>query len=102
MSTEEVNGVVAVKFAAGVFDIEAVKRAAYRFTDKIVVEIEPSADGIACTLRPTSPKSDMRTLENEFRNEVLDQDLRIRIGKETEPMRNLILSLAFSKTKLQG
>ena len=38
----------------------------------------------------------------DFRNEVLDQVLRARIRTETEEVRNLILSLAFSRTGLTG
>ena len=40
-------------------------------------------------------------LINEFKRELLDQQLRISIKKETEPQRNLILAYAFSKTGLQ-
>ena len=91
-----------LRFAAGVFDIEAIKRAAYRFSDRVAIEIEPTADFIICRLQPLSAKTQLAGLENAFRIEVLDQDLRARIAKETEPVRNLVLSLAFSKTGLQG
>lgn len=91
-----------VHFAADVFDIAAIKRAAYRLSDKLVVEITPNADGIDCVLRATTTKQNLLSLEAEFRNHVLDYDLRARIAKETEPLRNLVLSLAFSKTGLQG
>ncbi len=101
MSTDEVRADVVVRFAAGLYPVDAVKRAAYRFTDQCTIDINPLSDGIVCTLRATSAKSNMPVLEAAFRNEVLDQDLRLQIGKETEPLRNLILSLAFSKTGLQ-
>jgi hypothetical protein len=32
---------------------------------------------------------------------VLDQDLRASIARETEPVRNAVLALAFSRTGLQ-
>jgi His-Xaa-Ser system protein HxsD len=35
-----------------------------------------------------------------FKKEVLDQDLRLKLKAETEPIRNLILAHAFSKTGL--
>ena len=35
-----------------------------------------------------------------MRSEVIDQTLRLRIGQETEPLRNLIFSFAFSQTGL--
>jgi His-Xaa-Ser system protein HxsD len=37
-----------------------------------------------------------------FKRELLDQQLRLQIKKETEPARNLILAYAFSRTGLQG
>ena len=101
MTTVPVRDAVCVRFAGDAFDIEAVKRAAYRVSDRLSVEITPSADGIECVLRLLAEKGDLAALEAEFRNHVLDYDLRIRIAKETEPVRNLILSLAFSKTGLQ-
>jgi len=47
------------------------------------------------------------TLENQniladFKKEILDQNLRLKIKRETEPMRNLILGYVFSKTGLQS
>lgn len=102
MATDGGTESVVVRFAPGLYTIDAVKRAAYRFTDRVAIDIQPDADGISCVLRALSPKSDLTALENQFRNEVLDQDLRISIAKETEPLRNLVLSLAFSKTGLQG
>ncbi len=40
--------------------------------------------------------------EAAFRNEVLDQDLRRTIARETASLRNAILAHAFSKTGIQG
>jgi His-Xaa-Ser system protein HxsD len=102
--TEEASATekTCVHFAADVFDIGAIKRAAYRLSDKLVVDITPVTGGIDCVLRATTTKQNLSSLETEFRNHVLDYDLRERISKETEPLRNLVLSLAFSKTGLQG
>jgi His-Xaa-Ser system protein HxsD len=84
------------------FDIEAIKRAAYRFSDRVSVEITNADDGTRCRLRPLNSKgpANLQDVAGEFRNEVLDQDLRLKIAAETEGYRNLILSLAFSKTPL--
>lgn len=94
---------VSVTFAPeAAFAVEAIKRAAYRFTDRASVEITEGVSGLTCRLRPLPSKSslDLNELAGEFRNEVLDQDLRLKIAAETEGYRNLILSLAFSKTPL--
>ena len=91
---------VVVRFPPGLYSVDAVKRAAYCFTDRVAIDIQPNPDATICTLRPLSPKVDLSAIEGQFRNEVLDQDLRITIANETEPLRNLVLSLAFSKTGL--
>lgn len=102
--TDHVAGVgVVVTFAPEAkFDVEAIKRAAYRFSDKVSVEIVQDARGLNCQLRPLTTRIsiNLEELAGEFRNEVLDQDLRLKIAAETETYRNLILSLAFSKTPL--
>jgi His-Xaa-Ser system protein HxsD len=93
-----------VEFATGVFALEAIKHAAYRFTDKLSIEIEPSDTRITCRLSHIPGRKQEESLDAlaaQFRNEVLDQDLRIQLRHETAPVRNLILSLAFSKTGLQ-
>lgn len=102
MTVEETY--VLVHFPNDVFSVDAIKRAAYRLSDRIVVDIEPAATGIVCKLRANSDarSPNLADAERDFRTEVLDQDLRAQIAKETEPLRNLVLSLAFSKTGLQG
>ncbi len=105
MSNSEVPPSVDVAFAREVdFDIEAIKRAAYRYSDKISVEIIPAHSEIICRITDLAKNGtaslDLDFFVAEFRNEVLDQDLRIKLAAETERYRNLILSLAFSKTSL--
>ena len=92
----------ALDFSPAVYDVEAVKRAAYRFSDRIAVEINPTAEAISCRLMALSAAAakQLDQIACDFRIEVLDQDLRLKIASETEPLRNLILSLAFSKTGL--
>jgi hypothetical protein len=41
-------------------------------------------------------------LAHMLRAEVIDQTLRVRIARETEPIRNLVFALAFSRTGLVG
>jgi His-Xaa-Ser system protein HxsD len=87
-----------------VYELEAVKRAAYRFSDRIAVDINPTGDAITCTLTPLNADSakQLDDIASQFRVEVLDHDLRLKTARETEPLRNLVLSLAFSKTGVQG
>ncbi|HZS46077.1 MAG TPA: His-Xaa-Ser system protein HxsD [Blastocatellia bacterium] len=93
-----------VAFSTEVFSLDVIKRAAYRIADIAVVDIDAKPGEIVCTLNFHHPQTDedAQRLINDFKLEVLDQDLRAAIAKETEPMRNAILGYAFSKTGLQG
>jgi len=100
--TADASGVIVLFAREANFDVEAIKRAAYRFSDRVSAEITGDAGEYACQLRLLKPAGteSLEGLANDFRNEVLDQDLRLKIAAETEGYRNLILSLAFSKTPL--
>jgi His-Xaa-Ser system protein HxsD len=89
-------------FDRKVYEVEAVKKAAYRFIDQFSVQISLADDIIQCEFTFPANKTD-ESIEyslSEFKKELLDQDLRSSIKKETEGVRNLILAHAFSKTSL--
>jgi His-Xaa-Ser system protein HxsD len=76
--------------------MDAVQRAAYRFSDRFTVEIVRDGDALTCRLFPRDGVRDIDERVHDFRAEVLDQVLRSRIRAETEQVRNLILAVAFS------
>jgi len=80
--------------------LDAVQRAAYRFSDRMSCDIGASAETIDVGLHIADDQGDVDALVASFRNEVLDQALRERIRAETADVRNLVLALAFSKTGL--
>jgi len=86
----------------GVYELEAVQKAAYRFIDRLTVLISRDGDKLVCQIDPVKPTSSVDPLLQDFKRELLDQQLRLRIKTETEPVRNLILAYAFSRTGLQG
>lgn len=95
---------VRVSFDSRVYALPVVKKAAYRFLKEFTTEITQDGDTWACTLMFAVPV-DADAIEKATRAlqaEVLDQDLRASIARETEPTRNAILALAFSRTGLQG
>jgi His-Xaa-Ser system protein HxsD len=93
-----------VTFSAQVYSVETIKKAAYRLSDLMSVDIRPSGDEIVCVVHFPSLQSeeDCQRGAAALRNEVLDQDLRSVVAKETEAVRNAVLAYAFSKTGLQG
>lgn len=86
-----------------VFRLSAVKKAAYRLGDRCCARIElgPNHE-IRVRLTPKSDRTPLPSLEGDFRNELLDQDLRESIAEQTERVRNLILAQAFSGVPLTG
>lgn len=83
-------------FDASVFSIDTVKRALYRFADKCSFDIHLKDNGITVKIH-TDSGDDMVA---RIKNEVLDQDLRNTLAKETANIRTLILANAFSNTGL--
>jgi His-Xaa-Ser system protein HxsD len=91
-----------VSFDKSAASLDSLKKAAYRSIARFSVEFLPSESAVLCVLRfnpDTSEESATLTVE-DFRKEVLDQDLRASIKTETEAVRNLILAHTFSKTGL--
>lgn len=94
--------VVDITFDSQVFSIDAVKTACYRFLDRFTSGIELCDGKIICHLVFNDKFSDTaaKAEVDNLKKEVLDQDLRLKLKFETEPIRNLILAHAFSKTGL--
>lgn len=88
-------------FDEAVYCLTAIKKAAYKFSDRCWFSIESQNRRVSVTvdLKDSCP-STLQEVLGEFSNEVLDQDLREHISKETEPLRNLIVAHAFSRTSL--
>lgn len=93
-------GSVTITFDRTTVELDAVQRAAYAVAATMTVDIRTSADEYQCTLFPRDPDAEPADLAHRMRSEVIDQTLRLRIGRETEPLRNLIFALAFSQTGL--
>jgi His-Xaa-Ser system protein HxsD len=92
-------------FSAQVYSVETIKKAAYRFSDVLSIDIVPRVDDIECILHFLSDPKDEEQIDRilaAFKNEVLDQDLRAIIARETEATRNAVLAFALSKTGLQA
>ncbi len=94
---------VETEFSAEAFSLETVKKSAYRILDRFSDDIRVEGTVIMCHLEFRTPVSQEQAKNTvmDFRDEVLDQDLRQIVAEETAPMRNAILAYAFSRTGLQ-
>ena len=93
-----------VSFDSRVYALTVIKKAAYRFLSRFVTDIRQDGDAWTCTLQfvDAADSATADELVRELKSEVLDQDLRATIARETEPVRNAVLALAFSRTGLQS
>jgi His-Xaa-Ser system protein HxsD len=90
-----------VSFDVSAYSADAIQRAAYRFSDRLALDLKQVNGEFVCTLVMKDEFADSADeIAADFRIEVLDQVLRERIRSETEDVRNLILALAFSNTGL--
>ncbi|MFN0168656.1 MAG: His-Xaa-Ser system protein HxsD [Bryobacteraceae bacterium] len=88
-------------FDSSLYRSSAVQKAAYKFSDRCFLKIDPAQGGCVVGVSLRSDCSEpIDTILGEFANEVLDQELREKVGQETEAIRNLIIAHAFSKSAL--
>lgn len=74
----------------------------YRFTDRCFVHLQHRTDKIVeVRFKVKNPQeSFLDQVAGEFCNELLDQTLREIISKESEPVRNLVLAHALSRSHI--
>jgi His-Xaa-Ser system protein HxsD len=92
-----------LSFDTYIYSIEAIKKTAYKFADRTSVVISSSSDSkILVTFNFTgqNAKDDPQQVISDFCNELLDQDLRDVIKKETGALRNVLIAHAFSRSSL--
>ena len=91
---------IMLAFDRATVDLDALQRSAYAVAAEMTVDIRVTGADYVCTLFPRRRDTTGDELRHRFRAEVNDQILRVRIAKETEPLRNLVFALAFSQTGL--
>ncbi len=91
-----------VCFDSSVYSLDTIKKSLYRFSNLYSSNVMIEDGRYVCHLYITDNLAEKKAdyCVDELRKEVLDQDLREKIKKETEATRNLILAFAFSKTDL--
>jgi His-Xaa-Ser system protein HxsD len=91
---------IAVDFDSNIQSLEALDAAAYRLIGTATCQVERASDRYLCRLvSSTNPQKGAvlspDELRERFLNLVADENLRIRVAKKTEGVRNVILALAF-------
>ena len=91
---------ITLVFDQATVDLDALQRSVYALAAEMTADVRISGGDYVCTLYPRGQDIADDELKHRFRAEVNDQVLRVRIAKETEPLRNLVFALAFSQTGL--
>ena len=87
-------------WSKSVVPLEALERAVYALADRASATIEDRDNEWAVVLEPRHGEADLAALAHALRQEVNDQSLRVKIAARTEPIRNLVFALAFSRAGL--
>jgi His-Xaa-Ser system protein HxsD len=99
----ELGGTVALEVDPSLYSVNAVLRAAYRFTDRCYVFLARAEDEpprIVVTLTAKDGKQAPAAWIGELSNELIDQQLREELGRETQLIRELIVAQAFAEGNL--
>jgi His-Xaa-Ser system protein HxsD len=78
--------------------LEAIERALYALADQVSGVVAEFGSSWLVTLHPRSSSAPAERLQHRMRQEVTDQTLRVRIAERTDPIRNLVFALAFSRS----
>jgi His-Xaa-Ser system protein HxsD len=86
-----------VEFSVQTQSLDALHAATYRLIGTAHCQIDQHGDLFVChlTLRSDGKAPDLDTVRGRFLDFVADENLRERIAAKTQPVRNVILSLAF-------
>jgi His-Xaa-Ser system protein HxsD len=94
---------IAFEIDTALYSADAIFRAAYRFTDRCYIHLarrpeEPSL--VVVTLTAKRPDAELRPIIGELCNELIDQQIRLDLARETGPLRELIVAQAFAEGNL--
>lgn len=90
---------VEISVSKAFFEKDAVFAAAYKFTGRVSVGIEPESETrVRVSMRPLAGQKrvDLEEVAREFRNELIDEQLRLDLDKRFGGIRELIVRHAFS------
>ena len=87
---------VVLRWSHSAVEAEALHRAAYRLARSCTVEVaEQDGDWVVSLFARNGV--DPEVAAHRFRQEVGDQNLRLTIGRRTDPLRNAVFAMAFSR-----
>jgi len=94
---EKKKNQISIDLSLRVYPLDAVFGACYRLIDSFFVFLDqPEKGKLSVTIAPKNPDehSNLREIAGDFANDLLHQVLRLRIGKKTGAVRDMIVGRA--------
>lgn len=82
-----------------VFSADTVVRATHRYSADYYTDIASTNDGFSVRLTPKSDETDTSGLSHQFRNDVLDEQLRESVRTQTQGLQETLVQAALLKAK---
>lgn len=86
---------IVVDFSASTQSLGALQEAAYRLIGQAACHIDEANGRYIFRLSPSQPQLKTDELRTYFLNLVTDENLREKVGRETDRLRDVIVALAF-------
>lgn len=93
---------VVVDFSAAIQSLDALQEAAYRLIGHAACHIDELDGRYICRLSPSQLQVQGEALRSYFLNIVTDENLREKVRRETDRLRDVIVALAFGSLAEEG
>ena len=93
---------ILVDFSASTQSLGALQEAAYRLIGQAACQIDRANGRYICRLSPSQQQLNGDELRAHFLNLVTDENLREKVSRETDRLRDVIVALAFGSLAEDG
>ena len=92
------DGTIKLNLDVGLYSRDAILSTAYLFTDKCYINLQSYGQKVAQVFfsQKSNKNRELELLVKEFLNELVDQQLRVRIRNETKGIQKMIVVEAFA------
>jgi len=87
---------ILLKVSNEIYEKDAILNASYKFTDKCFINIEPINKITEIYFQPKTEDLNIENIVLLFGNELIDQQVRLNVGREFKLIREELVKKAFS------
>lgn len=85
-----------LKIDCNIYEKEALLQATYKFTDRCYINIESVDNDFEVYFQSKNQSENIEQIALEFGNVIIDQQIRLQIGREFKEIREKLVQRAFS------